>query len=136
MNPGEQCDQGTENSINPNAFCRPDCTFGRCGDGITDTPLETCDAGSQNGTPNAECALNCRNIHDPNAVLPGTFIELPFSPTVLNPNPNLNPNTTAELIPPSTPNPPSNTSSGPETLVLMVAGASVGYAWMRRKKKT
>ena len=30
--------------------------------------------------------------------------------------------------------PPTNTSSGPETLAIMVAGASAGYGWMRRRR--
>jgi cysteine-rich repeat protein len=32
----EQCDDGVGNSDAPDAFCRPDCTLGRCGDGIVD----------------------------------------------------------------------------------------------------
>jgi cysteine-rich repeat protein len=134
INPGEQCDDGPQNSANPNAFCRPDCTFGRCGDGVMDTPLETCDDGSQNGLPTSTCTQTCRNIHDPTQVLPATAIELPFTGT---PPPTTLPSgnqTTASLVSPSTPTPPSNTSSGPETLVLMAAGASAGYAWMKRRR--
>ena len=33
---GEVCDLGEQNSYEPNASCRPDCTPRRCGDGIVD----------------------------------------------------------------------------------------------------
>jgi len=38
----EVCDEGANNSNQPNADCRPDCTPRRCGDGVRDVG-ETCD---------------------------------------------------------------------------------------------
>ncbi len=59
VDPGEQCDEGENNSNEPDATCREDCTFGRCGDGIVDTG-EDCDAGEANSDlPNAPCRTNC-----------------------------------------------------------------------------
>lgn len=137
---GEQCDDGAGNSLQQNARCRTDCSLGRCGDGITDTPLETCDAGSQNGVLGSGCDASCHLLHASNDVLPGSVIELPFFPaqnssTTGNPiaffDP-ANPNAASVLTSPSSPIPPSNTASGPATLAIMALGASAGYAWRRR----
>jgi cysteine-rich repeat protein len=44
----EQCDDGEENSLEPNQ-CRPSCTLPICGDGIVDDEYgETCDDGNDN----------------------------------------------------------------------------------------
>ena len=138
LDSGEECDNGTKNSLLPNAACRPDCTLSRCGDGVIDTPKEACDDGPKNGQPHDPCDISCHVVHSAGQVLPSTVIELPFTqptqtvgivlPTVTN-------TTTANLTAPSSPTPPHNTSSGPETLAIMAAGASAGYAFIRRKKK-
>jgi len=132
LNSGEQCDQGAENSAEPNAFCRPDCTFGRCGDGVVDTPLELCDLGSQNGTVGSPCTALCRYTHNPTTVLPAVVIELPFMPSGSN-----LPGTvtgTVQYVPGQSVQPPENAATGPATLAIMAAGAAGGYAWMRRRK--
>ncbi len=135
LNAGEQCDQGVENSANPNSFCRPDCTFGRCGDAVLDTPLETCDLGSQNGRPGSACTVLCRKASEALSVLPASVIELPFGTVSSSPRqPGQNPAAASVLTPPVTPVPPGNTNSGPATLAIMALGASAGVAWMRRKK--
>jgi cysteine-rich repeat protein len=135
IDPGELCDDGAGNSLNPNAACRPDCTPGRCGDGIIDTPLETCDDGARNGQQNDSCSTLCRKTYTISQVLPGTILQLPFVPSpTQSTQTSSNPLTASVITAPSTPTPPSNASSGPETLVLMAAGASAGYAWMRRKR--
>ena len=36
LDDGEQCDLGEQNSNEPNAECRTDCTLRRCGDGVVD----------------------------------------------------------------------------------------------------
>jgi|GEM_PF-5620184 len=65
----EECDDGPGNSDAANAFCRTDCTFARCGDGIIDTAppdvrtSEVCDDGPLNSDSNnatGTCRLNCR----------------------------------------------------------------------------
>jgi len=54
----EGCDQGVENSDEPDASCRTDCQEARCGDGITDPEgNETCDDGNDVDTDN--CLHNC-----------------------------------------------------------------------------
>lgn len=53
----EQCDRGPLNALTPNADCRPDCTFGRCGDGILDPLTEECDDG--NRFEGDGCSLRC-----------------------------------------------------------------------------
>jgi cysteine-rich repeat protein len=57
VDPGEECDEGAGNSDAPNASCRTDCQFARCGDGVVDdaaaTP-EECDRGPGCG---ADCRL-------------------------------------------------------------------------------
>lgn len=132
---GEACDNGVDNTNAPNAVCRPDCTFGRCGDGILDTPLEQCDDGN---VMNADgCSAACFPERTaPTATLPAQIIELPFTatmqssseaqvsseaPTILSPD---------DLI---TKSPvPSTPDSGPAALAVMLAGAAAG--WLYRKR--
>lgn len=45
VDPGEECDEGNQNSTSANATCRPDCHAARCGDGILDAG-EECDDGN------------------------------------------------------------------------------------------
>lgn len=48
IDPGEECDEGTGNSDAPNAHCRLDCSYPRCGDSIIDTEFgERCDDGNR-----------------------------------------------------------------------------------------
>jgi len=64
----EECDEGPGNSDAPNAFCRTNCKFAKCGDGILDPspvdlrPDESCDDGPLNSDTNnaiGTCRLNC-----------------------------------------------------------------------------
>jgi len=135
MDPGEQCDNGPKNLWQPNAYCRPDCSLGRCGDGVVDTPLELCDLGSQNGEEGSTCTASCQSIRPSATVLPGAIIELPFTPSTTTPSQNetvTSGTTTAEGS--SGTLPPETTASGPATLAVMAAGAAAGYAWMRRRR--
>lgn len=138
IDPGEQCDNAAGNSTNPNAACRPDCTVGRCGDGIADTPLEVCDDGALNGQTGSKCDSQCRRAYDIGQVLPGSVIGLPSTSGGPQPGNNTNsgPEYDSAIIPASgNAVPPATTESGPETLLLMAAGASAGYAWMRRRNR-
>ena len=143
---GEECDDGQKNSAAPNTFCRPDCRIFRCGDGVVDPPLEACDDGN---TVNGDgCSVLCaEEAATPSQVLHATTIELPFAPgvaplppteSVLDfpppPAPVSYEPLSAELLP-VPPHAPVG-STGPETLVIMIAGASAGLAWMRRKKSS
>jgi len=61
LNEGEECDEGEDNSNEPDAPCRTDCTLPGCGDGIIDPGLgEECDEGEGNSDEaNAYCRTNC-----------------------------------------------------------------------------
>lgn len=55
----EECDEGSGNSQEPNAFCRVDCTPARCGDNIVDSLFkESCDDG--NNIPGDGCSEFCQ----------------------------------------------------------------------------
>lgn len=127
LNEGEQCDLGADNSDLPNASCRTDCSLSRCGDQIVDGIRgEECDDG--NGTAGDGCSASCSieqfaGNPSSSAVLPGSLIELPFSPG----SPN-------KVIPTAPGGGPIG-DTGPETVAIMAAGASAGYTWMRMRKK-
>ncbi len=57
----EECDNGEANSNAPNASCRINCTWARCGDGIIDTLTEECDDGTgiNSNDPNSHCRTDC-----------------------------------------------------------------------------
>ncbi len=124
LDTGESCDNGERNSNNPNAECRTDCTPGRCGDNIQDTPLELCDDG--NTTNGDGCDASCQLERTGPNTLPAQIIELPFQlPSSTS--------YTTTYVPPSTPEPPTNTDTGPAALLVMISGAAAGYAWMKRR---
>jgi cysteine-rich repeat protein len=69
----EQCDEGVDNSDDPNSTCRADCQLPKCGDEVIDDELgEECDDGLiddpdatpdgqfNSNTPNARCRKNCQ----------------------------------------------------------------------------
>jgi cysteine-rich repeat protein len=123
---GEECDDGSNNSNNPNALCRLDCRRGRCGDGILDTPLELCDDG--NLLAGDGCTEQCQIERTAPQELPATIIELPFND--LSPVPQA-----PVIVAPPTPAPPSNTDSGPAALLIMISGAAAGWAYIKRKRR-
>lgn len=59
--PGEECDNGTNNSDEPGDYntCRTDCLKARCGDGIKDNN-EICDDG--NTVDGDYCSKNCNSV--------------------------------------------------------------------------
>jgi len=140
----EQCDRGTENSNMPGAVCRPDCSLARCGDTILDAPLELCDDGNaRNGDGcTAQCQVERAAAPTAPATLPATIIELPVP--IGQPPASYLPQQawqlpgsvyTSSALAPGAPQPPATTDSGPAALAIMAAGASAGYAYMKRRKK-
>lgn len=134
IDPGEECDDGAENGDRPNALCRPDCTSGRCGDGILDTPLELCDDG--NRFSGDGCSLLCQPERaapqQPQTTVPAQVIELPFTqPAQVAQVPVYQP--ADAYVAPVTPAPPAQADTGPAALAVMIAGAAAGYSWMRRR---
>jgi cysteine-rich repeat protein len=123
---GELCDLGIKNSNTPGAICRTDCSPARCGDGILDAPLEICDDG--NNVNDDGCSERCQaeNLAPVQQTAPPAQhnapeirivpIDLPFTASVI-------------------PVPPATTSSGPESILLLATGASLGYVMLGRHKK-
>lgn len=130
---GEQCDLGRSNSNTPNAQCRSNCTFARCGDAIVDTRTESCDDG--NTLAGDGCDTQCRIVPmmqalpQQVAVQPVTFVQQPLA--------QLAP---VQFAPVSLPAvsvyvPPATTNSGPAAIAVMAAGAAAGMAYARRRRK-
>lgn len=132
---GEVCDNGTENSNQPNAYCRIDCTLGRCGDGIIDTPLEQCDDG--NAFNNDGCSSICQPERAaPSTILPATTIELPFTnddPSSVIRYPLSDARNTSQTTKGQLPSVPSTPDTGPAALAVMIAGGAAGWLYRRRK---
>lgn len=119
VDPGEQCDLGSENADTPNSPCRTDCGARRCGDGILDYYSESCDDG--NRISGDGCDHSCRverivsvNAQQDHGAAPGDVTKKEGN--VMEHKPNAVP------------------STGPATLVAIGMGAAAGVAWMRRKK--
>lgn len=116
INPGEQCDNGTNNrdgpSERPQLDCRTDCSRSRCGDGVLDA-LELCD--DHNRMMGDGCNQFCQteNLASGSGSGP-VIIDLPFDLT--------GPNGVAG-------------STGPGVIAVMAAGAAAGWAWMRRRNR-
>lgn len=127
LNEGEECDLGARNSDLPNASCRTDCSLSRCGDQVVDgVRNEQCDDG--NATSGDGCSASCaieQLAGQPNQVLPGSLVELPFVPGTPN---------QASVLPNIPAHGPVG-DTGPEAVAIMAAGASAGYTWMRMGKK-
>jgi cysteine-rich repeat protein len=128
LDPGEECDDGGRNSDVPNALCRPDCTLGRCGDSILDTPLELCDDG--NLLSGDGCSQSCqieRSAPIDPSTLPATIIDLPAPGSAASAG-------GTPVIGAGTRPPPATADSGPAALLAMIAGAAAGWAVMRRRR--
>jgi cysteine-rich repeat protein len=129
---GEQCDTGSANADTPNAYCRTDCTLGRCGDSILDTPLETCDDG--NTFDNDGCSSSCILERTSPGTLPAQVVELPFSDDMQGTTAD---GSTAGSSDHTTKGDlgtvPSTPDTGPAALAIMLAGGAAG--WLYRKRK-
>lgn len=118
QSPGEQCDEGPNNSNIGNALCRLDCSNARCGDGIVDSTMEECDDG--NRMSGDGCDRECvRELPASTVQLPGMVIELP---------------TVIPTIRPGVPPAPQTPETGPGLIAIGAAGAASGLAWMRRRR--
>jgi cysteine-rich repeat protein/Cys-rich repeat protein len=151
---GEACDDGSLNSLLPNAACRIDCTLSRCGDSILDTPLELCDDG--NTLSNDGCSATCQTERGaPNETLPAQIIELPFQAPACTRDGECASNLCINgeciactrndqcasgfcnagvcSLQQTLPGAPATPSTGPAALLVMIAGAAAGYSFVRRK---
>lgn len=59
LDPGEECDAGSDNSDTAPDACRRDCRLAHCGDGAIDTG-EACDDGAENGD-DRPCTSTCHD---------------------------------------------------------------------------
>lgn len=129
---GEQCDMGNlNNDVLPDR-CRTDCLVPRCGDRVLDSG-EQCDDGALNGHLDVTtCDAQCRrSTYDSPSDTVATTIDLPLLPgQFVNP---LTGQVESSLTTIATNNPPVG-QTGPAALAAMAAGASAGWAWLRRKK--
>jgi cysteine-rich repeat protein len=137
---GEQCDQGAENNDTIADRCRTNCSLARCGDAMVDGD-EQCDDG--NRISGDGCDLYCKTEAPsaPEEGIPGiagNIIDLPLPPGAKKPpvgRPGLPGQPVATLNPVIVTRAPGNTQSGPAALVAMAAGASAGFAWLRRRRR-
>lgn len=130
---GEQCDMGNlNNDVLPDR-CRTDCLVPRCGDRVLDSG-EQCDDGALNGQLSVTtCDAQCRrSTYDAPPGTLATTIDLPLLPgQFINP---LTGQVESSLTTIATSNPPAG-QTGPAALAAMAAGASAGWAWLRRRRK-
>lgn len=151
---GEECDNGTDNSDEPDASCRLDCSVARCGDGILDA-VEQCDDGNRVGGDGCDqYCLDETGATDPDRNYPATqvaseaeqswqFTTQPQQPgqwlsNVQFPN---QPNTQgipmqlpfAQLQPFIQGQAPVG-DTGPAAVAVIGAGAAAGWSWIRRRK--
>ncbi|MCF7844197.1 MAG: DUF4215 domain-containing protein, partial [Kiritimatiellales bacterium] len=137
--PGEECDAGGRNSDVPGSTCRTNCSSPRCGDGILDA-YEGCDDGNlligdgcnnQCRTEVASAFATGLGFHQSSNVLGQQNIAYPGYAN-LNALPYQLP--LAPIAQLTTSRPPEG-DTGPVAIAIMSAGAAVGFAASRRKKK-
>lgn len=146
IDPGEECDNGNENSNEPNASCREDCSLARCGDGIVDS-VERCDDGNRIGGDGCDrfCALEDGTRVPPQPIVEGgaAFPRNPLQGTVpfgtqfpqqATTQPLPFPLPLAQLQPLTQSKPPVG-DTGPAAIAVIGAGAAAGFGWVRRKKR-
>jgi cysteine-rich repeat protein len=128
LDPGEACDQGPNNSNVPGAYCRTNCSFARCGDGIVDgLQGEECDDGNRvNGDG---CSSDCKRESGAGPVLGAQVYNLPTTPLPSPQPPYGQPQQTVVYA-----QPPVVSQTGPGSLAAMASGAAAGAAFMRRRK--
>ena len=144
VDPGEECDNGADNSNNANASCREDCSLSRCGDGILDN-VELCDDGNrvsgdgcdrycitEEGAP-TQVAGEQTTAEETATTIPfGTpqRVAFPFSPTGQALPYQL---PLAQLQPLVQGQAPIG-DTGPAAVAVIGAGAAAGWSWIKRKR--
>jgi cysteine-rich repeat protein len=164
LNLGEACDDGALNSVAPGARCRLDCSLARCGDLILDTgeecddgnrlPGDTCDAfcriersgapqalpaqiidlpgyANRNCASDAQCAAGMRCVNGGCEVIRCSSDANCSSGTCLNGECLVAPGGSSSK---PKPRPQQNAQTGPETVIVITAGAAAGWAWVRRRR--
>lgn len=129
---GEQCDAGRQNSNAQNAFCRLDCSFARCGDGIVDSrQAEQCDDGNRIGSDG--CTDRCARERTAPSPLTAQVFNLPTAPVAQQPVQQGYTAQTWQVLPQTTV--PVTAASGPGALMVMAGGAAAGVGYMRRRRQ-
>jgi large repetitive protein len=152
------------NSVAPGARCRLDCSLARCGDLILDTgeecddgnrlPGDTCDAfcriersgapqalpaqiidlpgyANRNCASDAQCAAGMRCVNGGCEVIRCSSDANCSSGTCLNGECLVAPGGSSSK---PKPRPQQNAQTGPETVIVITAGAAAGWAWVRRRR--
>ena len=141
LDPGEECDDGPQNSTSPDALCRPDCSLSRCGDGVLDS-TELCDDG--NAINNDGCDRYCLIEDGINATQVAGEVTIP-TPYPLPPTPVGFPQypnfqqlpyqlPLAQLQPLMQRQAPIG-DTGPAAVAVVASGMAAGIGWIRRKKR-
>lgn len=126
MDPGEECDDGPQNSNAPAAPCRTSCARSRCGDGILDVPFEACDDGNRVGGDG--CSRQCQEERGaPLSPVTANIFQLPPVPAGRGMQTS---NQTAVLMPVHAP----IGDTGPASIAVMAAGAAAGVGLVRRRR--
>jgi len=133
LDPGEECDEGIQNSDLPSALCRTDCSRGRCSDGILD-PGEQCDDGNlRDGDGCSRFCMVEEGVHytPEDGDWPVQYPDQPWYP-IASRFPYSVP--LAESIARIPVHAPVG-DTGPVAIGVMAAGAAAGFAWMRRRRR-
>ena len=130
VDPGEECDQGGDNSDVPGSLCRTDCSFARPGDGIVDSSEESCDDGNKVGGDGCDRFGRLESSTPP-------FAQRAYEPmgVIAPPYAFLPPYQQSLLLPSLPPRLPEQPKTGPEILVVMAVGAAGGLAYMRKLRE-
>ena len=135
IDPGEACDQGAQNSENPGASCRMNCSWAQCGDGIQD-PNESCDDGNRlrlDGCDN-RCQREFPASGDALVIdFPSEWADILF-PTEPSAQALRGTLPLGSLLPYNTAQPES-AATGPGAIAALAAGAAFGFGMMRRRRK-